>query len=165
MPFWYFGSLILTAWLAAATWDRPVAGAAIAATALLAVSIVMLLVEPGRFHRRPHAAGEQPGQQVPAHFRPGQGGAGGGPRCADVLGGDEVGLADQRRCAVAVRVTGPFSARSAIRNSSATSSTPGGSGRADVSDVGVVVNLPRLVPGDALLRKIQEVFTYSHALR
>src|SRR5580704_11030385 len=41
MPFWYVGSLILTAGLAAATWDRPAAGAAIAATALLAVSVVM----------------------------------------------------------------------------------------------------------------------------
>jgi uncharacterized membrane protein len=41
MPFWYFGSLILTAGLAAATWDGPAAGAAIAATALLAVSIIM----------------------------------------------------------------------------------------------------------------------------
>jgi uncharacterized membrane protein len=41
MPFWYVGSLILTAGLAAATWDRPAAGAAIAGTALLAVSVVM----------------------------------------------------------------------------------------------------------------------------
>jgi Domain of unknown function (DUF1772) len=41
MPFWYVGSLILTAGLAAATWDRPAAGAAIAAAALLAVSVVM----------------------------------------------------------------------------------------------------------------------------
>ena len=41
MPFWYFGSLILTAGLAAATWHRPAAGAAIAAAALLAVSVVM----------------------------------------------------------------------------------------------------------------------------
>ena len=41
MPFWYFGSLILTAGLAAATWGRSAAGAAIAAAALLAVSVVM----------------------------------------------------------------------------------------------------------------------------
>jgi uncharacterized membrane protein len=41
MPFWYFGSLILTAGLAAATWGKPAAGAAIAAAALLAVSVVM----------------------------------------------------------------------------------------------------------------------------
>jgi uncharacterized membrane protein len=41
MPFWYFGSLILTAGLAAATWHRPAAGAAVAAAALLAVSVVM----------------------------------------------------------------------------------------------------------------------------
>ena len=43
MPFWYVGSLILTAGLAAATWDRSAtgAGAAIAAAALLAVSVVM----------------------------------------------------------------------------------------------------------------------------
>ena len=41
MPFWYVGSLILTAGLAAATWGAPAAGAAIAAAALLAVSVVM----------------------------------------------------------------------------------------------------------------------------
>jgi hypothetical protein len=43
MPFWYVGSLLLTAGLAAATWGRPTAGAgaATAAAALLAVSVVM----------------------------------------------------------------------------------------------------------------------------
>lgn len=43
MPFWYVGSLVLTAGLAAATWDRSGAGAgaAVAAAALLAVSVVM----------------------------------------------------------------------------------------------------------------------------
>ncbi|HKD90237.1 MAG TPA: anthrone oxygenase family protein [Streptosporangiaceae bacterium] len=41
MPFWYIGSLILTAGLAAATWGAPAAGAAIAAAALLVVSVVM----------------------------------------------------------------------------------------------------------------------------
>jgi anthrone oxygenase-like protein len=41
MPFWYFGSLLLTAWLAAATWGGTAGGAAIAAAALLAVSVVM----------------------------------------------------------------------------------------------------------------------------
>src|SRR5580693_7848696 len=41
MPFWYVGSLILTAGLAAATWGQPAAGAAIAAAALLVVSVVM----------------------------------------------------------------------------------------------------------------------------
>ena len=41
MPFWYVGSLILTAGLAAATWGAPAAGAAIAAAALLVVSVVM----------------------------------------------------------------------------------------------------------------------------
>jgi uncharacterized membrane protein len=41
MPFWYIGSLVLTAGLAAAAWGRPAAGAAIAAAALLAVSVVM----------------------------------------------------------------------------------------------------------------------------
>jgi hypothetical protein len=41
MPFWYVGSLILTAGLAAATWGAPAAGAAIAGPALLAVSIAM----------------------------------------------------------------------------------------------------------------------------
>jgi hypothetical protein len=43
MPFWYVGSLILTAVLAAATWGKPAAGAAIAAAALLVVSVVMSL--------------------------------------------------------------------------------------------------------------------------
>jgi uncharacterized membrane protein len=42
MPFWYVGSLILTAVLAA-TWGKPAAGAAIAAAALLVVSVVMSL--------------------------------------------------------------------------------------------------------------------------
>jgi Domain of unknown function (DUF1772) len=43
MPFWYVGSLALTAGLAAATWARSGAGAgaATAAAALLAVSVVM----------------------------------------------------------------------------------------------------------------------------
>jgi hypothetical protein len=43
MPFWYVGSLVLTAGLAAATWGRSAAdaGAATAAAALLAVSVVM----------------------------------------------------------------------------------------------------------------------------
>jgi Domain of unknown function (DUF1772) len=45
MPFWYFASLILTAGLAAASWNRAgsgaAAGAAIAAAALLAVSVVL----------------------------------------------------------------------------------------------------------------------------
>jgi hypothetical protein len=41
MPFWYFGSLILTAGLAVATWGEPSAGAAVAAAGLLAVSVVM----------------------------------------------------------------------------------------------------------------------------
>ncbi len=41
MPFWYIGSLILTAALAAATWGAPAAGAAVAASALLAVSVIM----------------------------------------------------------------------------------------------------------------------------
>jgi Domain of unknown function (DUF1772) len=41
MPFWYVGSLLLTAGLAAATWGGPAAGAAIAATALLGASVIM----------------------------------------------------------------------------------------------------------------------------
>ena len=42
MPFWYFGSLALTAGLAAAVWDRPVAeAAAVTAAVLLVVSVVM----------------------------------------------------------------------------------------------------------------------------
>ena len=43
MPFWYSGSLLLTAWLAAVTWGGPAGGAAVAAAALLAVSVVMSL--------------------------------------------------------------------------------------------------------------------------
>jgi hypothetical protein len=41
MPFWYFGSLLLMAWLAAATWGGLAGGAAVAAAALLAVSVIM----------------------------------------------------------------------------------------------------------------------------
>lgn len=41
MPFWYSGSLLLTIWLAAVTWGRPAGDAAVAAAALLAVSVVM----------------------------------------------------------------------------------------------------------------------------
>ncbi len=41
MPFWYIGSLLLTAWLTAAKWGGPAGGAAAAAAALLAVSVVM----------------------------------------------------------------------------------------------------------------------------
>jgi uncharacterized membrane protein len=41
MPFWYIGSLLLTAWLAAATWGGLAGGAAVAAAALLAVSVIM----------------------------------------------------------------------------------------------------------------------------
>jgi uncharacterized membrane protein len=41
MPFWYFGSLILTAWLAAASWGGAAGNAAVAAAALLAVSVIM----------------------------------------------------------------------------------------------------------------------------
>jgi hypothetical protein len=41
MPFWYFGSLLLTAWLAAVTWGGSAGSAAVAAAALLAVSVVM----------------------------------------------------------------------------------------------------------------------------
>ncbi|HEX4833188.1 MAG TPA: DUF1772 domain-containing protein [Trebonia sp.] len=41
MPFWYCGSLLLTAGLAAATWGGPAGGAAIAAAILLIVSVVM----------------------------------------------------------------------------------------------------------------------------
>jgi len=41
MPYWYVASLALTAGLIAATWGSPGAGAAIAAAALLAVSVAM----------------------------------------------------------------------------------------------------------------------------
>jgi uncharacterized membrane protein len=63
MPFWYFGSLILTAGLAAAAWDGPVPGAAIAATALLAVSVVMsiALLVPINNRSATWTAGDHPG--------------------------------------------------------------------------------------------------------
>ena len=41
MPFWYFGSLIFTAWLAAANWGGAAGDAAVAAAALFAVSVIM----------------------------------------------------------------------------------------------------------------------------
>jgi uncharacterized membrane protein len=41
MPFWYFGSLLLTVWLAAVKWGGLAGGAAVGAAALLAVSVVM----------------------------------------------------------------------------------------------------------------------------
>jgi anthrone oxygenase-like protein len=41
MPFWYVGSLLLTAWLAAAKWGGSAGAAAVAAAALLVVSVVM----------------------------------------------------------------------------------------------------------------------------
>ncbi len=41
MPFWYIGSLLLVAWLAAAKWGGQAGDAAVAAAALLAVSVVM----------------------------------------------------------------------------------------------------------------------------
>ncbi len=41
MPFWYSGSLLLTAGLTAAVWGKSAAGAGIAAAALLAVSVIM----------------------------------------------------------------------------------------------------------------------------
>jgi hypothetical protein len=41
MPFWYCGSLLLTAWLAAAKWGGSAGEAAVAAAALLAVSVVL----------------------------------------------------------------------------------------------------------------------------
>lgn len=41
MPFWYIGSLILTAALAALTWGTTTAATALAAAVLLAVSVIM----------------------------------------------------------------------------------------------------------------------------
>ena len=41
MPFWYIGSLLLVAWLAAARWGGPAGDAAVAAAGLLVVSVVM----------------------------------------------------------------------------------------------------------------------------
>lgn len=41
MPFWYFGSLILTGVLAVTTWGTTASVAALAAAALLAVSVIM----------------------------------------------------------------------------------------------------------------------------
>jgi hypothetical protein len=63
MPFWYVGSLILTAGLAAATWGQPAAGAAIAAAALLVVSVVMsvALLVPINKRARTWTADNHPG--------------------------------------------------------------------------------------------------------
>lgn len=44
MPFWYVGSLILTAALTAVTWGTPTATAALVAALLLAVSVIMSVV-------------------------------------------------------------------------------------------------------------------------
>ena len=41
MPFWYFASLLLTAWLAAAKWGGLAGGAAVAAASLLVVSAIV----------------------------------------------------------------------------------------------------------------------------
>ncbi|EGD56758.1 DUF1772 domain-containing protein [Gordonia neofelifaecis] len=41
MPFWYFGSLILTVGLAVAVWNTDAAWAAVTAAALLLISVVM----------------------------------------------------------------------------------------------------------------------------
>jgi uncharacterized membrane protein len=41
MPFWYVGSLILTAALTAATWGTPTAATSLVAALLLAISVVM----------------------------------------------------------------------------------------------------------------------------
>ena len=41
MPFWYIGSLLLTAWLAAVQWGGTSGDAAVAAAALFVVSVVM----------------------------------------------------------------------------------------------------------------------------
>ncbi|TDV41406.1 anthrone oxygenase family protein [Actinophytocola oryzae] len=41
MPFWYVGSLLLTAWLAALSWGSPAGVAAVVAAVLLVVSVVM----------------------------------------------------------------------------------------------------------------------------
>jgi len=43
MPFWYVGSTLLTAWLAAAKWGGPAGDAAVAAAGLLIVSVVISL--------------------------------------------------------------------------------------------------------------------------
>ena len=41
MPFWYIGSVLLTAWLAAAKWGGSAGAAAVAAAGLLIVSVIM----------------------------------------------------------------------------------------------------------------------------
>src|ERR1700748_1811066 len=41
MPFWYIGSLLLVAWLAAVKWGGTASDAAVAAAALLVVSVIM----------------------------------------------------------------------------------------------------------------------------
>jgi len=43
MPFWYIGSVLLTAWLAAAKWGGAGGDAAVAAAGLLIVSVIMSL--------------------------------------------------------------------------------------------------------------------------
>ncbi|MFF6997456.1 anthrone oxygenase family protein [Streptomyces sp. NPDC008313] len=44
MPFWYIGSLVLSAIWAVAGWDRPGAGRVVIAAALLIVSVIMSLL-------------------------------------------------------------------------------------------------------------------------
>ncbi|MFI2643423.1 anthrone oxygenase family protein [Streptomyces sp. NPDC018610] len=44
MPFWYIGSLVLSAVWAVAGWDRPGAGRVVVAAALLIVSVIMSLL-------------------------------------------------------------------------------------------------------------------------
>ncbi|MER8014887.1 DUF1772 domain-containing protein [Streptomyces griseoluteus] len=44
MPFWYIGSLVLSAVWAIAGWDRPGAGLAVIAAVLLVVSVIMSLL-------------------------------------------------------------------------------------------------------------------------
>ncbi|WP_086831045.1 DUF1772 domain-containing protein [Streptomyces sp. NRRL B-24572] len=44
MPFWYIGSLVLSAVWAIAGWDRPGAGLVVIAAALLIVSVIMSLL-------------------------------------------------------------------------------------------------------------------------
>lgn len=41
MPFWYIGSLILTAALAAATWSTPTSATALVAAVLLVISVIL----------------------------------------------------------------------------------------------------------------------------
>lgn len=71
MPFWYSASLLLVAWLAAVTWGGPAGDAAVAAAALLAVSVVMsvTLLVPVNSRSAAWTAGQHPADWREQHRR------------------------------------------------------------------------------------------------